>query len=723
MLPLLLLLMALCQTGSVGQRLVPVVSTSAVGGCERAAWGRLHRVRGLVAASGVQWVDAGMLRLRGGGRAWIRKTIKAASKKERQRKKRNIDGTNLRASVKLDPSAVPPGLLLKNELDNQALMWLTNGCHLDALPTVVPLQAIEEAMLRLQALPDKAQRIPRTIKSRQQEEDAKVQDGKHGAAMKDVYDDVGSQGSRAVKSSKSARGLVSAALHKSSIKKSAHIKQGARSSNKGGGMRLRGGGPDMSDEESSSVVSDATSSVVSSASSSAFALPGESPAPAKTSTRGQAAAGAKSQTTTKVAAHDLSAQLSNLAVGKSEPIPKTSKSSGARVDSSSVDTSLDSSHSSADVAPQSRIKKIDTSDKSPTSVVGKDSGSIKKDAKTPQPSPSDRGEEEDGEFEMGAASSSVSGSDDPSSDDDGAKHSADSDESSSDTDMESSSTEDEDDDSSMQGDEGVRGEEDEDGVRQGRLVTQLRTNPAAMGLFFDLEVVGKEHIELTAFATASHITCRHPLDLEIFICEGGCDSGVDGQSDEPIWYSIFEVVSSSSSTPHLFLLLCLLLLFIWSIPGACFKQWNAVICDLIPGNVCAAHTLLSAQQPNSTALPRMWECEPASPSEYGVLRLEQPLPLAPGERIGVCIRTSHPDGLVLRALRKCLMFQWCCYVSIDFLAKRALSCRYSVFWRLSQTFGQVATLNMTVSTQNATPTKSFQSKNSASSVSRDTNPN
>lgn len=488
-------------------------------------------------------------------------------------------------------------------------------------------------------------------------------------------------------------------------------------------MRLRGGGPDMSDEESSSVVSDATSSVVSSASSSAFALPGESPAPAKTSTRGQAAAEAKLQTTTKVAAHDLSAQLSNLAVGKSEPSPKISKSSGARVDSSSVDTSLDSSHSSADVAPQSRIKKIETSDKSPTSVVGKDSGSIKKDAKTPQPSPSDRGEEDDGEFEMGAASSSVSGSDDPSSDDDGAEHSADSDESSSDTDMESSSTEDEDDDSSMQGDEGVRGEEDEDGVRQGRLVTQLRTNPAAMGLFFDLEVVGKEHIELTAFATASHITCRHPLDLEIFICEGGCDGGVDGQSDEPIWYSIFEVVASSSSTPHLFLLLYLLLLFVWSLLGACFKQWRAVFCDLIPGNVCAAHTLPSTQQPNSTALPRMWECEPASPSEYGVLRLEQPLPLAPGERIGVCIRTSHPDGLVLRALRKCLMFPWCCYVSIDFLAKRALSCIYSFFWRLSSTFGQVATLNTTVSTQNATPTKSFQSKNSASSVSRDTNPN
>ncbi len=39
------------------------------------------------------------LRLRGGGRAWIKKTIKKATKKERQRKKRNIENTNLVSSV------------------------------------------------------------------------------------------------------------------------------------------------------------------------------------------------------------------------------------------------------------------------------------------------------------------------------------------------------------------------------------------------------------------------------------------------------------------------------------------------------------------------------------------------------------------------------------------------------------------------------------------------
>jgi len=616
MLTLLLLLMA-SQACSVGQRQVPLVA-SAVGCCEISAWGRLHRVPGLAPSAGVQLGDAGMLRLRGGGRAWIRKTIKAASKKERQRKKRNIDGTNLRASVKLDPSAVPPGLLLKNELENQALLWLMSGCNLDALPTVEPLLAIEEAKLRLQAMPDKTQRVPRTIKSRQQEEDAKMHDGKDG--VKGEYEDVGSKGSRSVRPGKGARGLVSAALHKSSIKKSSHIKQGARSSNKGGGMRLRGGGPDMSDVESSSVVSDSTSSVVSSSSSSAFALPvatNEPPAKTSTSARApanvesrpaqQAAPVAKSSHTDKNAAvHDLSSQLNGLAIGKSGQSAKTSKSAAAHLDRSS---SLDSSHSSADVASPSG--KTATSDKSPKTstapkvrgaVSGASKSGIKSASKPAAPAPADKSEKDEGEFEMGAASSSeFSGSDDDStqSSDDNAQPGSGSDDSTDDTDMESSSTEDEDeDDSSMEWDEGAQGEVGgEEGHYQRRLVTQLRTNPAAFGLFFDLEVVGKEHIELSAFATASHITCPHPLDLEIFMCEGGCDGAADGdQGDESLWYSIFE-------------------------------------------------------QQNSTTLPQIWECEPESPSEYGVLRLERPVPLAPGQRIGVCIRTSHPCGLVLRALQ------------------------------------------------------------------------
>jgi hypothetical protein len=42
-----------------------------------------------------------LTRLRGGGRAWIRKTIQKEQKKERQRKKRNIDNTNLVASVSI----------------------------------------------------------------------------------------------------------------------------------------------------------------------------------------------------------------------------------------------------------------------------------------------------------------------------------------------------------------------------------------------------------------------------------------------------------------------------------------------------------------------------------------------------------------------------------------------------------------------------------------------
>jgi hypothetical protein len=45
--------------------------------------------------SSAGWVG----RLRGGGRAWIRKTITKERKKETQRKKRNIGNTNLVASV------------------------------------------------------------------------------------------------------------------------------------------------------------------------------------------------------------------------------------------------------------------------------------------------------------------------------------------------------------------------------------------------------------------------------------------------------------------------------------------------------------------------------------------------------------------------------------------------------------------------------------------------
>jgi hypothetical protein len=48
-----------------------------------------------------------VLRLRGAGRAWIKKTIKQARKKERQRKKRNIENTNLRASVRQRRLLIP----------------------------------------------------------------------------------------------------------------------------------------------------------------------------------------------------------------------------------------------------------------------------------------------------------------------------------------------------------------------------------------------------------------------------------------------------------------------------------------------------------------------------------------------------------------------------------------------------------------------------------------
>jgi hypothetical protein len=163
--------------------------------------------------------------LRGGGRSWIKRSIKAASKKERQRKKRNIDSTNLRASVKLDPKAVPPGLLLQNELETQALAWLMGGCRPEALPTVNPLDAIEEAKLRLQSMPDVPPRVPRTLKSRQDDEDAEMNDGGEDGGEQQS-EDVGSKGSRAIRPARSERGKVAAALQKKASRQGAGGRQG-----------------------------------------------------------------------------------------------------------------------------------------------------------------------------------------------------------------------------------------------------------------------------------------------------------------------------------------------------------------------------------------------------------------------------------------------------------------------------------------------------------------
>jgi hypothetical protein len=124
-------------------------------------------------------------------------------------------------------------------------------------------------------------------------------------------------------------------------------------------------------------------------------------------------------------------------------------------------------------------------------------------------------------------------------------------------------------------------------------VTQLRTNPAAFGIFFDMCVVGERPVEITAIATASHITCPHPIGVEISVCEGGAEGKEEDDS-----------------------------------------QWRVVF-----------------RQDSCTLLPGIWECEPASPSGYGVLPLAESISMSPGDRVGVCIRTTHPHGIILRALQ------------------------------------------------------------------------
>ena len=310
MIPLLLLALA-SSVGSAGPRPrpLPLHADAARGGGHQAGWRAASAPPAVGGTRGAHWGLPGALRLRGGGRAWLRKTVKAASKKERQRKKRNIDSTNLRASVKLDPGAVPPGLLLQNELEHKAIEWVLGGCRPEALPTVEPLKAIEEARQRLQAEPGKPLRVlPRAIQGHQ-EQDAKMQDGDGGGGGDEQsQNDVGSRGSRAVPKGKSSHVKLPSLRQKGAGKRRDDTK---RSSGKRSGLRLRGGAPSAPSDDSSSVVSDDTSSVLSSSSSSSFALAKAAPpaAPATTAAAVPAAtrppAGAKSRCVARAHASSL----------------------------------------------------------------------------------------------------------------------------------------------------------------------------------------------------------------------------------------------------------------------------------------------------------------------------------------------------------------------------------------------------------------------------------
>ena len=513
--------------------------------------------------------------LRGGGRSWIKRSIKAASKKERQRKKRNIDSTNLRASVKLDPKAVPPGLLLQNELETQALAWIMSGCRPEALPTVNPLDAIEEAKLRLQSMPDVPPRVPRTLKSRQDDEDAEMNDGGEDGGEQQS-EDVGSKGSRAIRPARSERGKVAAALQKKASRQGAGGKQGSlRASRKG--MRLRGGAQSMSDDDTSSAVSDDTSSVVSSSSSSSFVLGGhQAPRPSAEAAEERQRPGqqqpaplappappAPPARSAALAMDDVSRQIHRLDLDQPSQ-------AGQRPSSTSS-----SKRGIEQTKPAARA----------SATVGAGEGLEEK-------------QDDDGVIWQGGESSEVTGTDEDTSGGSGSGSSGTSSEDTSNdegSEMETMSSS-ADEKSLLHRSMGSGADEAPAAVAtQHRLVTQLRTNPAAFGLTFDVEVVGKSTVEITAFATASHITCPHPMDIQIAV--------------------------GSSRGPE----------------------------DIAAGDPADWHTVLSLL--NSSALPQLWECEPESPTGYGVLPLQESIRLAPGDRRCISIRTSHPYGLVLRALQ------------------------------------------------------------------------
>lgn len=50
-------------------------------------------------------------------------------------------------------------------------------------------------------------------------------------------------------------------------------------------------------------------------------------------------------------------------------------------------------------------------------------------------------------------------------------------------------------------------------------------------------------------------------------------------------------------------------------------------------------------------IAQLWEHQPLSPSQYGLLPFSEPLALASGSVASISIATSHPHGLILRALQ------------------------------------------------------------------------
>eukprot|EP00960_Hanusia_phi_P037181 752779-Hanusia_phi.AAC.7 len=121
-----------------------------------------------------------VLRLSGAGRAWIRKKVKSAVKKERQRKKRNIENTNLRASVKLDPKRINKHVLLQMHLEERALEWIRAGCNHSDMPVVDPVKFFEgiEYSQNQSNLAVEGGNEPETLKIEQPEEEKRSREGK-----------------------------------------------------------------------------------------------------------------------------------------------------------------------------------------------------------------------------------------------------------------------------------------------------------------------------------------------------------------------------------------------------------------------------------------------------------------------------------------------------------------------------------------------------------------
>uniref|UniRef100_A0A7S4KZX3 Uncharacterized protein n=1 Tax=Guillardia theta TaxID=55529 RepID=A0A7S4KZX3_GUITH len=125
-----------------------------------------------------------------------------------------------------------------------------------------------------------------------------------------------------------------------------------------------------------------------------------------------------------------------------------------------------------------------------------------------------------------------------------------------------------------------------------RMVTTGKRACAAFGFFFDIEASENHSVCIQQILTASYILANRTLKISAWCTPGGSEGK---ETKEAAW-------------EHL-------------------GTWV-----------------------NHSGLPKLDDYDPEGPDNYGPIPLARPITIAKGSKMGFCIHTDHPWGIVLRAL-------------------------------------------------------------------------